>query len=297
MPKMTPRQLIEAGVRVGDLQMAAEDKIWSRYSNDKVDIGERLARVLRALHKAFPLATPLRALSIGSSAEPQFRLLQTAFAGGLYLLDIERAALDVVRERSLRQLTTNVATLHGDYRDTFLREGRCARFLRSRLGGRKVHLVTLHHSLYYAQASQWSPLFDHLARHILAPRGAIHAVLMASRTDEPFSTTWLYNHFAGKFCGCHNDQDLRAFGASLARRPAWRGARIRVESRRVRFHVDDFVKFMAIVWMILLYPNVHRYTRSQREEIAEFVYRRFWKARRPLIQVQDHLVLTRGLGG
>lgn len=97
---MTKGKLIEAGVRVGDLQMAAEDKIWSRYSNDKVDIGEQLARVLRLLHKAFPLAPPLRALSIGSSAEPQFRLLQTAFAGGLYLLDIEQTALDVVRERS-----------------------------------------------------------------------------------------------------------------------------------------------------------------------------------------------------
>ena len=76
--------------------MSRQDKIWSRHSHDKVDIGETLAKVLRTLGKALPLARPIRALSIGSSNEPQFRILQTAFQGGLYLLDIEKEALAAV---------------------------------------------------------------------------------------------------------------------------------------------------------------------------------------------------------
>jgi hypothetical protein len=50
--------------------MSQQDKIWSRYSRDKVDIGETLAQVLRTLSKALPLGRPLRALSVGSSTEP-----------------------------------------------------------------------------------------------------------------------------------------------------------------------------------------------------------------------------------
>jgi hypothetical protein len=53
---------------------------------------------------------------------------------------------------------------------------------------------------------------------------------------------------------------------------------------------------MAIVWMILLYPNVHKYSLAQRREITEFVYRRFWRPRRPICQMQDHLVVYRGVG-
>ena len=52
---------------------------------------------------------------------------------------------------------------------------------------------------------------------------------------------------------------------------------------------------MSVVWMVLLYPNVHRYTTAQRREITEHVYRRLFARRRPLFQDQDHVVVYRGL--
>ncbi|MBM4047714.1 MAG: class I SAM-dependent methyltransferase [Planctomycetes bacterium] len=289
------RKLIEAGIRVGDLKMSEEDKIWSRYSNDKVDIGEQLAKVVRTLNKALPLSKPLRALSVGSSAEPQFRILQTAFGGGLYLLDLEEHALDIVRERILRQHTDNVTAIHSDFNEILLSAANTGEFLRHELDGQKVNLVTLHHSLYYAQADKWRPIFENLWRKVLAPKSAVHAVLMAAQSDDPFTTTWLYNHFAGKFFGCRNDQDLHEFKDELERRPLFRSAQILVRTHRVAFNVDDFVKFMAIIWMILLYPNVHKYALRQREEITEFVFKTFWRQRRPLVQMQDHLVVYRGI--
>ena len=289
------KQLIEAGIRVGDLEMSTEDKVWSRHSNDKVDIGETLARVLRTLSKRLPLSTALRTLSIGSSAEPQFRILQSASGGGLYLLDLEQTALDIVRERTHRQCTDNVTVIRGDYNEVFLTAKSTQSFLRNRLHNEPVHLITLHHSLYYSRASQWGRLYEHLARAVLAPTGAIHAVLMASESEDRNTTTWLYNHFAGKFCGAHNDQDLRKFRDELAKSRGLRGAQLLVASRLVRFTTNEFTKLMAIIWMILLYPQVHRYTLKQREEITEFIYEHFWQHRRPLIQMQDHLVVYRGI--
>ena len=46
--------------------MHQQDRVWSHYSNDKVDIAGTLAGVLRTLSKALPLEQPLTALSIGS---------------------------------------------------------------------------------------------------------------------------------------------------------------------------------------------------------------------------------------
>jgi len=43
--------------------------------------------------------------------------------------------------------------------------------------------------------------------------------------------------------------------------------------------------------MILLYPNVHDYTPEQKEEITEYIYKKFWLKKKPLIQQQDHLSL------
>ena len=51
----------------------------------------------------------------------------------------------------------------------------------------------------------------------------------------------------------------------------------------------------AVVWMILLYPDVHKYTRKQREEITRYAHDRFWKEKKPLVQAQDHLVIYRGM--
>jgi hypothetical protein len=282
--------------------MFQQDKVWSKYSGDKVDIAHTLARVIRTLSKSLPLGVPMTALSLGSSNEPQFRLLESTFRGGLYLLDIEDSALDVVAERIERQATDRVALIRGDY-TTLLRDAAAARrFRAAHLAGRRMTLVTLHHSLYYAPRAAWRPLVEGIYREILArptagarhgPSAAIHAVLMASRSDDPSTTTWLYNHFAGRFCNAHNDQDLRGFARELARGARLPDARVLSQPAHVEFFVDDFERFMGVIWMILLYPNVHRYTRDQMVEIIEHVYDRLWCRGRPLVQVQDHLVVYR----
>lgn len=82
MPPLSVEERTRLGLRAAGSHMYQQDKVWSRYSNDKVDIAGALARVLRTLNKALPLDEPLRALSIGSSNEPQFRILESAFRAG-----------------------------------------------------------------------------------------------------------------------------------------------------------------------------------------------------------------------
>ena len=297
---MTPalsRALIREGVSTSRALMSQQDKIWSRYSRDKVDIGERLAAVLRTLSKALPLRRPLRALSVGSSTEPQFRLLEASFRGGLYLLDIERAALATIRERVRRQAMASVYTLRHDYTHVFADRRRTRRFLEEELGGERLDFVAFEHSLYYCPADRWRPILENVFDVLLRPTGAIHCVLMAARATDRATTTWLYNHFAGRFFGHRNDQDLRALGRELRRDPRFARAQILATTDRVRFFVEDFSALMSVVWMILLYPNVHRYTAAQRRQITEYVYRQFFARRRPLFQDQDHLVIYRGLRG
>ena len=277
--------------------MSQQDKIWSRYSRDKVDIGETLARVFRTLAKALPLARPLRALSVGSSTEPQFRLLEANFRGGLYLLDVERVALDVIRERIRRQAVTYVFPIRRDYTEIFLDRNRTRRFLREELDGRRLDLVAFEHSLYYCPTAQWGSLLEIVVDELLAPVGAVHLVLMSATAVDTLTTTWLYDHFAGKFLGHTNDQDLRGFAGVLRRERSLGAAQILSKTDRVRFFVDDFRSLMSVVWMILLYPNVHQYTTAQRREITEHVYRRFFARRRPLLQDQDHVVIYRGVRG
>ncbi len=291
------KDIIEAGLKVGDLHIYQEEKIWSRYSNDKVDIGEELAKVIRVLSKELPLAKPLRALSIGSSDEPQFRILETAFRGGLYLVDLDHEALDTVEERVRRQRTGHVTVIRCDYKKIFLAPKNAGSFVRYMLGGKKVDLITLHHSLYYCEDEQWQALFDNLYQYVLAPKGAIHVVLMDAESEDLHTTTWLYNHFVGEFFEKCNTQDLCRFKWTLRQDPVFRAAHIVSKTNHVRFFVDDFAKFMAVVWMVLLYPDVHHYSRRQRKEIAEFVYKEFWRKKRPLIQMQDHLVVYKGIRG
>src|SRR5262249_54822512 len=275
--------------------MAQQDKIWSRYSRDKVDIGETLAGILRTLAKAAPLGRPLRGLSVGSSTEPQFRLLEASFRGGLYLLDVERAALAVINERIRRQAVTHVFPLRHDYTEILLDRARTRRFLSDELGGRRLDLLAFEHSLYYCAASQWRAVLTNAFDVLLMPTGALHAVMMSARSTDPSTTTWLYNNFAGRFFGHRNDQDLLAFAGVARRDGAFGAAQVLAKTDRVRFYVDDFRALMSVVWMILLYPNVHRYSLAQRREIAEHVYRRIFAPRLPLFQDQDHLVIYRGI--
>jgi hypothetical protein len=279
--------------------MYAQDKIWSRYSNDKVDIAGMLARVLRTLSRALPLNQPLTALSIGSSNEPQFRILESFCRGGLYLLDIEDAALRVVEERIERQQTPHVKTIRGDYQEVLHDAESARRFREHELDGHYMTLITLHHSLYYSSQATWGRLIADLYQELLppvaakGPSGAIHAVLMASQSDDRTSTTWLYNHFAERFFDCRNDQDLLACATQLQADSRLAGARILTESNQVQFFTDDFEQFMAVVWMILLHPNVHQFTEQEQCEVIEFVYTNLWSRGLPLVQVQDHLMIYR----
>ena len=292
---MSYKKIIESGLKAAQDNMCGQDKIWSRYSHDKVDVGEVLAKVIRTLSSVLPLDLKLRALSVGSSDEPQFRILETAFRGGLYLLDINDCALNIVRERIRRQRTDHVITIKGDYNKIFLNAEHRDDFFKDKLSNSKVHLVALHHSLYYCLARDWLNIFDNLYSKFLAQKSAMHAVLMSSKSTSQSSTTWLYNHFAGKFFGVHNDQDLRAFKKKLQKQPIFKEAQVLLRTNRIYFDVDDFKKFMAVVWMILLYPNVHKYNLKQREEITEFIYKKFYKTRHPLVQEQDHLVVYKGI--
>jgi len=302
LPPLSAEERTRLGLRAAGGQMDQQDKAWSRYSGDKVDIAGTLASVLRTLGKALPLEQPLTALSIGSSNEPQFRILESACRGGLFLLDIDDKALGAVGERIRRQHTPHVRTIRADYREVLRDEEAVRCFRAQRLDDRRLTLITLHHSLYYSPATSWRDLLANLYQHLLAPApepgpsGAIHAVLMASRSDDPTSTTWLYNHFAGRFFGHHNDQDLLECATTLRADPVFAEAQVLTKSSRVEFFVDDFEQFMAVVWMILLHPNVHRFSEEQQREVTEWVYANLWSRGQPLVQVQDHVVVYRGTG-
>ncbi|MBU1726434.1 MAG: class I SAM-dependent methyltransferase [Candidatus Omnitrophica bacterium] len=289
------KKLIERGIKVGDTKIFEQDKVWSRYSNDKVNIGEELAKVIRVLNKALPLTFPITALSIGSSNEPQFRILETACRGGLYLLDIEKDALEIVKERIARQHTNHVFTVLSDFDKMLLNAAQARMFLKNRLHSKKINLITLHHSLYYCNEGKWGLFFNNLYRYISAPVAAFHAVLMAPCSDDPCTTSWIYDHFVGKYFGCKNRQDLFKLKDQLQRETLFKKTQIFFKKNRVYFYVDDFEKFMSVIWMIMLYPNVHQYSLKEREEITEFVYKRLWIKKKPLVQVQDHMVIYKGI--
>jgi hypothetical protein len=287
------RKLIELGMRAGDSDMYDEDLLWSRCSRDKVDIAEVLMGVIRALFRTTPRSRRLRVLSIGSGSEPQFLILESAFMGGVYLLDIDNVPLEIVNDRIKRQWIDHVTTVQGNYCEMFIQPEDADQTLKRSLGNERFDLITLHHSMYYCSESEWEDLFVSLYGKILCRRGAIHAVMMASESDNHSSTTWLYNHFAGKFFDCHNDQDLKTFGSELSRISTFSGSEFQQRTHEVDFFVDDFEKFMTVVWMILLYPDVHSYTLEEREEITEYIYGKFWLDRKPLLQMQDHLIINR----
>jgi len=142
------KKIIEQGLRAARSLINEQDKVWSKYSTDKVDIGETLGRVIRTLQRSLPLSQPLRALSLGSSNEPQFRILQSVFQGGLYLVDIDAEALGIVSERISRQNTQNVHPLRCDFDRIFLDLKETEYFFRHGLRRKRMELITLQHSLY-----------------------------------------------------------------------------------------------------------------------------------------------------
>src|SRR5436190_22142453 len=91
-------RLVEAGVHVADAGLHRQDLVWARHSSDKPDIGTETFRVLRRLLRDAPDDKKLRALSVGSSSEPQFRVLHAACEGGVFLLDSDVHALAAIEE-------------------------------------------------------------------------------------------------------------------------------------------------------------------------------------------------------
>ncbi|MBU0684141.1 MAG: class I SAM-dependent methyltransferase [Candidatus Omnitrophota bacterium] len=288
-------KMIKRGIKIADSKMYQENKIWARYSNDKVDIGEELAKVIRTLTKTVSLNKPLRALSIGSNAEPQFRILETAFRGGLYLMDVEKEALNVVKERICRQYTEQVKTICKDYNKIFINPENTKKFLKNELNNKKVDLIAMHHSLYYSEEKNWHVVINNLYHGILAPKGAMHIVLMSAESDNTQTTTWLYNHFVCKYFACRNNQNLIHLYRELKESKVFKKAQILLKTSNVYFNLNDFEKFMAVIWMIMLYPNVHNYNAGQKKEITEFVYNNFWRKKKALVQSQDHLAIYRGI--
>ncbi len=283
--------LIERGLDAANYNIFEQNRIWARYASEKPDVAASLMRTIRAIHMRMKEERDLSALSIGAGNEPQFRILQSAFQQGLSLYDIDGAALATLQERQARQMLENVRLVQGDYTIDF-RDAAAAECARDALfEGRRQDLVTLHHSLYYSKATTWPGLVKALYDEVLAPNGAIHAVMMSARETRPHTTTWLYNTFAKRYFGASTDQDLLGLRQELRDVHALKDCEISAETRQVRFWVDDFDLFMAVVWMILLYPHAHDYTLEQRIEITEFVIENFWIPKRPLVQTQDYVTL------
>jgi hypothetical protein len=120
-------RLIEKGIQSGDIDMYNEDAIWSQNSGDKVDIAEELIRVIRKIFKSGSPDSLLQALSIGSGSEPQFQILEAAFRGGLYLLDIDSVPLSVINRRVKSHWINHVTTIQADYNKILLLKGKTGR--------------------------------------------------------------------------------------------------------------------------------------------------------------------------
>lgn len=283
--------LVERGLNAAEFNIFEQNRIWARYANEKPDVAASLMRTIRAIHTRVASDRELSALSIGAANEPQFRILQAACQRGLWLYDIDGAALATLQERLVRQQLDNVHLVQGDYTKDFQNGAVAKRALETLLNGQRQDLITLHHSLYYSAAPDWPRLIRALYDEVLAENGAMHLVMMSARETRPFTTTWLYNHFAGKFFGSSTDQDLLGLRHELSFDTSLKNSEIVSEMRQVKFWVDDFDLFMSVVWMILLYPQAHAYTLEQRIEITEFIIEHFWIPKRPLVQTQDYVTL------
>ncbi|MCP4319575.1 MAG: class I SAM-dependent methyltransferase [Hyphomicrobiales bacterium] len=233
----------------------------------------------------------LAALSIGSGDEPQYRLLDATFRDGLCLYDIDEQALAVVRSRIERQMLESVSLCTGDYTRDFCDPQTAAKTLQHKIAHDPFDLVTLHHCLYYCDVADWPGYIEAIYRSVLAPSGAMHLAMMSTRENRKGTTTWLYNHFAAKFFDAKTDNDLLILRDTLIGHPSFKGADISSETHEVHFWVDNFERYMSVVWMILLYPDGHRYDIDQRVEIIEFIIEHFWRPQRPLVQSQDYLTV------
>lgn len=287
--KIERDDLIEIGLQAAETPLRTQVKIWSGYSSEKPDTASQIFGCLRTLHRARPQTDDLRILSIGSSDEPHFRLLKAAATEGLWLYDIDPAALEAARERVSRQLLKNVSLVVGNYCVDFADSKAATAALESRLGGKTFDLITFHHALYYSPASAWPEIISTIHEVLLSSPGILHLAMMSGADGQRYTTTWLYNHFIGKFFGLSNDQDLPSLTTLLAKRPEFANTRLVPQQLPSEFRSDSFADFMAVIWMVMLYPDGHQYSLDQRREIIEFVIDNFWQPGRPLVEIQDYL--------
>ncbi len=293
---MNDAELIEAGLESAAIGLDAQNRIWCDHSDEKLDCGRGLMSALRLLHRVLPQDERLTGLSIGSSEAPQLPLTQAACQERLFLYDIDPVALERLEGRLKRQFMEHVAPVQGDYTLDFRDTDAAAQAMQRKFAASAIHLIVLHHSLYYTEVENWPTLFEALHDVVMAPQAALHAVMMSATATGEETTTALYNRFVGRYFGERTDQDLVAFGDALKLDPRFETAIIGQATREVRFWADDFHDFMAPVWMIMLYPQVYDYSLDQRREITRYMLETFWRPQRPLVQVQDYLTLVKGVG-
>lgn len=270
--------------------MAQQDIIWSTYSNDKIDIGEKTAKVLTQIIKNIPDNKELRIISIGCGIEPQFNLLQSFANGGLYLIDNDQTIIDKLKNKVKRQKIKNVYPIKFDM-NNFTSLEKVIEFFNTNIKT-KVHAIFFHHSLYYVLQKKWQVLIENIYSKYLLPGGIIHAVLMSSECAKQNSTTWIYNTYAGKFFGHKNEQDLKEFAEQIKGNKDILGE-INCTSSLVEFSSKEFYNLMAVIWMIMLHPHVHNLSEIQLKEITEFIYISIFKKEQLLIQIQDHLFIQK----
>lgn len=291
--RFSRNDLIDAGLKAATLGLRDQVKLWERHTDEKADVARDLMRGVKALLRECAPDQRLRTLSIGSSEEPQFQLLHALSDGGLWLYDCDPAALGALKTRIERSLLNDVHLVQGDYLQDFNSDRAAEATLQDRLGGVPFDLVTLHHALYYSRPEDWPDLVRALCNQVLSAPGRMHLALMSSTTKRPYSTTWLYNRFAEKFCGTRNTQNLLDLPARVKARPGGGDLYFSACSSAVRCRLERFEDLMAVVWMIMLYPQVHDFSTDQRVEITEFVLDEFWLPGRDLVQVQDYVTITR----
>ena len=287
----TRGELLEAGLAAAKLSLRDQVKTWEYYTDEKADVARNLMRVVKALVANLPTDHPFRSLSIGSSDEPQFKLLHALSDGGLWLYDKDPDALNVVGTDVERHMLNDVHLVAGDYLEDFRNNTSAQSTLRTKLGCVPFDLITLHHALYYGEPQLWPRFMVLLKSYVLSTPGAIHLAMMSSSTDQPYTTTWLYNRFAMKFIGVSNFQDLLLLPNQV--NGITDDLHFSTQSSATQFRPREFKEMMAVVWMIMLYPHVHNFDPDQRTEITEFVLEEFWLPGRDLVQIQDYVTATK----
>lgn len=288
---ITRTDLLADGLASAEVSLREQVKTWEHYTDEKADVARSLMHCVKSILPQMPVNHAFRTLSIGSSEEPQLKLLHALSDGGLWLYDKDPDALDAVDAIVRRHMLNNVNLEVGDYLNDF-RSGEAAReTIASKFNGVQFDLITLHHSLYYCEPAIWPELLSRLNTYALSKPGALHVALMSSSTDQPYTTTWLYNRFARKFFGVSSEQNLLKLPEQMQKTA--QDLSFSTSSSATRFRPTSFRELMAVVWMIMLYPDIHEYDLEQRMEITEFVFDEFWQPRRDLVQIQDYLTATK----